>query len=123
MAQQDYAVVFLFVDGAKAGQITHVSMNTESGKIPIYTLGEGLSGFSPGPGEVNFTINYVIPVGGFEIPFQNYAAESGRHTVQFGLGPIAYTGEGEFMTDAIDGGVQKATEGTCTFKGQKKPME
>lgn len=123
MAMIDYAIPFLFVDGRGQGQVTSIDMVTESGKIPIFTLKDGFAGFSPGPGMVTFNIGFVVPVGGLEENFQRYAATAGRHTIQFGLGPQAYVGEGEFTNCQIGGGTQKATEGSCTWQGQKKELK
>lgn len=120
MSFQDGAVMYCLVDGRECDQITSISMKTDGGKIPIWTLKGGLSGFSPGPGKVELTIGYSVKVGGFEEPFQKFVAELGAHTLQVGIGPHEFSAQGEFLTDTLSQGVQSATEGTVDWMGEKK---
>ena len=122
MSFQDGAMMFVLLDGRECDQITSVSMKTDGGKIPIWTLKGGLTGFSPGPGKVELSIGYAVKVGGFEEPFQVYVATLGVHTMQVGIGPHAYVGQGEFMVDTLGQSAQSSVEGSVDWMGEKKPF-
>ena len=117
MAQQDGALMSVMADGRELDQITSVSVKTDGGKIPIYTLKGGLSGFSKGPGKLELSMGYAVKVGGFEEPFQKWAATLGSHTLQVDIGPHSLIAEGEFMTDSLGQSVQAAVEGSVDWLG------
>jgi hypothetical protein len=123
MALQDYAILYIFVDGKAQGQVTKVSFQTDGGKNVVFTMKEGFAGFSPGPGKVTFVIDFAVPVGGLEENFQRYAAKMGNHTLQLGCGPQAYKGNGQFTDCTITGGTGEVTNGTTTWVGQKGELK
>lgn len=123
MAFTEYARLPVEVDGRKCDQIIRITLRTDGGKIEVYTLETGLAGFTPGPGKCEITLEYAVPAGGFEEPFQAMCCELGSHTLQVGVGPEAYVGEGEFMTDELSMSVQQSASGSVTWVGEKKAIE
>jgi hypothetical protein len=123
MAFQEYAKLPVEVDGRKSDQIQSVTLETESGKLEVYTIETGLAGFTPGPGKCTITLEYAVPAGGFEEPFQQWCCELGAHTLQIGVGPEAYVGEGEFMQDKLSMSAQQSASGSVTWVGEKKKIE
>jgi hypothetical protein len=120
MAQQDGALIFALVDGRECDQLTSISIKTDGGKIPIWTLKTGLSGFSPGPGKCEFSLGYSVKVGGFEDNFQKMVAEPGAHSIQANVGPHSLLVVGEFLTDSLGQSVNNPIEGSVDFMGEKK---
>jgi hypothetical protein len=117
MAIQDGALLTVQVDGDECDYITSVHLKTDGGKIPIYTL-KGKVMFAKGAGKLELSIGYSVPVGGFEVNFQKFAAELGRHTIQIDCGGNCLIAEGEFLTDSIGRSANAATEGTCDWQGE-----
>lgn len=120
---EDGAKLSVLIDGREQDWVTSISMDTDGGKIPIYTLKQGFTGMSPGPGHVKLTLGYAVPVGGFEENFSDWVCNLGRHTLQIMCGALAYVGEGEFMTDKLSQSAQSALEGTVDWMGQKKSFQ
>lgn len=119
MAMQDYARQWVEVDGIRCMQAISISLETESGKLEVYTIDGGFTGVTPGPGKCTITIEYAIPAGGYEVNFQKMCCSVGRHTIQYGTGPLSYVGEGEFMTDKQQQGVKDSASGSVTWVGER----
>lgn len=122
MAMQDYARQWVEVDGIRCMQAISISLETESGKLEVYTIDGGFTGVTPGPGKCTITIEYAIPAGGYEVNFQKMVCSVGRHTIQYGTGPLSYVGEGEFMTDKQQQGVKDSASGSVTWVGERSPI-
>lgn len=123
MALQDYARLPVFYNGALMEEVTSVSMTTNSGQIRIDTLTRGLSGFSPGSGDVTFEIGIVIPIGGQEFPIQQDCAEGNYVELQLGVGKDKYIGRGKIETQSLSQSVNAAAEGTFTWTGEKASLQ
>jgi hypothetical protein len=123
MAMQDYARQWVEVDGIRCMQAISISLETDGGKLEVYTIDGGFTGVTPGPGKCTITIEYAIPAGGYEVNFQKLCCSVGRHTIQYGSGPNSYVGEGEFMTDKQQQGVKDSASGSVTWIGEKSPIQ
>ena len=122
MAMQDYARPWIEVDGIRCMQATSISFETDGGKIEVFTIDGGFTGVTPGPGKCTINIDYAIPAGGYEVNFQKLCCSVGRHTIQFGVGPLSYVGEGEFMTDKQSMSTKDSASGTVTWVGEKSAI-
>jgi len=98
-------------------------MQTNSGLQPVHTITEGLSGFTPGTGDVTIDIGFVIPIGGPEATFQEDCANGTTIEVELFVGAKTYVGRGKVMTCTISQSVNQAAEGTCQWVGPVKPIE
>lgn len=123
MALQDFARQVVFFDGRQVKIAESFNFDTESGEQPILILNEGLGGFTPGAGQCTLGGSLYVPVGGFEEPVQAWCATGAYCTVQYGLGPFAYVGEGKFTKVTISGGTNEAVKVDFTWVGEKKAME
>jgi hypothetical protein len=123
MAQQDFARLWIEVDGVRCMQATSIDMETDGGKLEVYTIDGGFSGVTPGPGVCKINIGYAIPAGGYEVPFQKHCCSTGRHTIQYGVGPLSYVGEGEFLTSKESMSVKDSASGTVSWIGEKAAVE
>lgn len=121
--QKDYARMTIFVDGQHLVEITQLSHELDNGEQEVFTLNEGLAGFSPGSGTCNITVNYVMPASGFEFNFSKAVADAKKHTVQVAAGALDYIGEGKFKTNSISQSTGASTEGSVTFSGEFAPFE
>ena len=83
----------------------------------------GFTGVTPGPGKCTISIEYAIPAGGYEVNFQKMCCTTGRHTIQFGVGPLAYVGEGEFMDDDQKMSTKDSASGSVTWVGERSPIQ
>jgi hypothetical protein len=113
----------VFIDGQHLIQISQISVEMENGEQQVFTLNEGLAGFSPGSGITNVTINYIIPASGFEFNFADAVHGRGYHTVQVAAGATDYIGEGKFLNNSISQSTGAASEGTVSFSGEFAPFE
>jgi hypothetical protein len=122
MAMQDYARLWIEIDGIRCSQATSISMETDGGKIEVYTIDNGFAGFTPGPGKCTVTFDYAIPAGGYEVNVQEMCCKPGRHTIQIGVGPLSYVGEGEFTTDKLSMSMKDSTSGSATWVGERSAI-
>jgi hypothetical protein len=123
MPLEAQAQLQVYLDGQKLRNLTSVTMNTDGGKIPIYTLDRGLIGFSLGSGQVSLTLEYALPAAGQEYPFQQKSNTDEEVTLQFVGGAEHYTGVGQIMTDEKSQSVNAQTTGTCTWTGERNPVQ
>lgn len=122
MALQDFARLFVMVDSVLQVFVESIGIQTDSGNIEIYTF-DGLAGFSPGPGKITLSLNYAVPLAGFETNFQKMVVDRQVHSIQVGVGSNALITEGKFNTDNIQGSTSSATQGSVTFTGKLAPFE
>ena len=122
MSVQDFARLFVLVDSNLQVFVESIGIQTASGNIKIFTF-DGLAGFSPGPGEITLSLNYAVPLAGFETNFQAMVVDKAIHSIQVGIGPNALITEGKFNTDNIQGSTTSATQGSVTFEGRLAKFE
>jgi len=121
--QKDYARMAVFVDGAYQVEITQMTKRTENGEQQVFTLNEGLGGFTPGSGVCTVSINYVIPASGFEFNFDSACVKRGYHTLQVSAGAHDYIGEGKFLDNEISQSTGATTEGSVNWTGEFAEFE
>jgi hypothetical protein len=122
MAQTRQARLQIYFDGTKITTATAITLATNGGKTPVYTLDLGLIGFSLGSGEITGTVEYAKPAAGNEYPFQQKATADETVQVQVVLGAEHFAGEGQIMTDEQSQTVNAAAAGTCTFTAEKQAV-
>jgi hypothetical protein len=123
VADTDFAKLGTIYGGNALAKITSLSMTTNSGLQRVDTMTEGLSGFTPGTGDVTIDIGFVVPIGGPEADFQEHCAEGATVEVEFFVGAKTYVGKGKVMTVTISQSVNQAAEGTCQWVGPLKKIE
>lgn len=122
MALQDGANIPVFVDGTALTTVTQINKETDTGVQPIFTINNGLAGFSGGAGSITITVNVWIPIGGLEYDFETKAAERALVDFQIGVGAKAYSGRGKIINCNVSQSAQAASEGSFTWQGElKKP--
>jgi hypothetical protein len=123
VAQNDFAKLGSIFAGNALAKVTSLSMTTNSGLQRVDTIGEGLSGFTSGTGDVTIEFGFVIPIGGPEAEFQEHCANHATVEVEFFVGQKTYVGKGKVMTCTISQSVNQAAEGKCEWVGPLKPIE
>lgn len=119
----DFARQVVFMGGQEVKVAESFEFKTESGEQPVLILNEGLGGFSPGAGQCTISGTLYVPVGGFEVPVQQWCAEGLYCEIQYGLGPVAYLAEGKFTEVTISGSTNEPVKVQFTWIGEKKAME
>jgi hypothetical protein len=122
MAQQKQARLQIYFDGVKIDTATAITLSTDGGKTPVYTLDLGLIGFSLGSGQITGTVENAMPAAGQVFPFQQKVCADETVLVQVVLGAEHYAGEGQLMTDEKSQTVNAAASGTVTFTAEKQPV-
>jgi hypothetical protein len=122
MAQQEYARLGVFYNGAWLEQVTSVELTTNSGNQRVDLLNEGLGGFTPGSGDVSITIGFVIPIGGTELTFQEDCANRVFVDLQIPVGKKDYVGRGKLESVSMSQSVNAAAEGTFSWTGEIAPL-
>lgn len=122
MPFQDFAKLVLFYNGNLLTQLTSVALNTNSGQQRVDLLNEGLSGFTPGSGDVTIDVGFVVPIGGTEDTFQEDCAEGAFVTLQVGVGKKSYIGRGKLMSCNISQSTNANVEGTFNWVGELKQV-
>lgn len=67
MANGVYSAVIVYIDGQLLTEEAQVSINFNSGKVPVKSVQKGLCGFSIGAGQDDITIDFNVPSEDFEI--------------------------------------------------------
>lgn len=120
---QDYATMAAFVNSNALQQITSIEHVTNSGQQRVDLLNEGLGGFSPGPGDCEINIGFVVPIGGPEENFQAICARGEYVDLQIFQGPLSFAGRGKFLTVRVNRSTNQSLEGTINWLGELKPYE
>lgn len=123
VAQQDYAIFKLFVNGSPAIQVDSVGFVTESGVQPVHLLGEGIGGYTIGSGQCTLEIGIKVPIAGQEHPYQQMCANGEFVELQLFVGRETYNGLGKFSNVNLNSAVDQAASGTINWTGPKKPLE
>lgn len=123
MALQDFARLGLAVDSNVLTQITSLKATWNSGQNRVDLLNEGLAGFTPGSGDVEIDVGYVVPIGGMEDDFTGKLVPGAYVTMQLFIGPKDYVGRGKIITCEVGQTVNAATEGTLHWMGELNPIQ
>lgn len=118
-----YAKIPVFLDGAYLSQVTRVGVVANFGIIDVETL-EELAGFTNSAGNVEITIEFVIPSTGMEYDFWNVGLNRTDVRAQFGLGGSgSYAATGKFTELNVGQAVGEVSNGSFTWRGPVRPME
>lgn len=123
MALNDYGIGYVLVNGAAAAEISSLERNTENGSTPIKTLQDGLTGKTPGSGQVTVTVNYFIPAGGTEYPYHDWCVQGAYVSIQIGWGQKAYISEGWITSVRESQAVDANAEGTFEWMGRPNTLQ
>jgi hypothetical protein len=123
MALQDFARLAVAMDGNVLTQISSIKATWNSGQNRVDLLNEGLSGFTPGSGDVSVDIGYLVPIGGMEEDYTGKLVTGTYVTMQLFIGPKDYVGRGKIMTCEVGQSTNATTEGTLNWTGELKPIE
>jgi hypothetical protein len=115
MANNEYALLKLFIDGRVVKNISEIGQKTNSGIVPIKVLNYGFVGISKGAGDIQITGTMFVPSGGFEEPVQTWAVEGSEHSIQLGCGPSDFVGSGWFSETDLKQSVDQGTQISFTF--------
>lgn len=114
MAQIQYVLALMTVDGAIQLQVGHIKVGRQTGSQAVKTLGLGYAGESPGAAMCELSVSASVPFGGFE--FQAGAKMQGLiPTKLYTLGPGGQTlkAEGQITSDEFSQAVDSPA--TYTF--------
>src|SRR5689334_19831601 len=123
MALQDYARLAVAMDSNVLTQITECKATWNSGQNRVDLLNEGLAGFTPGSGDVQIDIGYVVPIGGMEDDYTGKLVAGQYVTLQLFIGPKDYTGRGKIITCEVGQTVNNSTSGTVNWMGELNPIQ
>lgn len=123
MALQDYARLGVAMDSNVLTQITSAKATWNSGQNRVDLLNEGLSGFTPGSGDVTIDLGFAVPIGGTEDDFTGKLVPGTYVTMQIFIGPKDYVGRGKIMTCDIGQSVNAAVEGNLQWLGELNPLQ
>lgn len=118
MALIDYARLAVAVNGNVLSQITSIDVEWNSGQNRVDLLNEGLSGFTPGSGDVTVNLGFVVPLGGLEQDFISDLVPGAVVTLQIFLAGKDYVGKGKHMNCKMSQSVNASVEGSLQWTGQ-----
>lgn len=118
MALQDYATLQVFVNGNALQQVTSAEMVANSGQVRVDLLNEGMSGFSPGSGDREVNVGFVVPIGGPEEDYMGMSDRGEYVQMQVFQGTDQYVGNGKFQNVRISRSVNQTLEGTFSWLGE-----
>jgi hypothetical protein len=111
------------MNGNVLTQITSLKAAWNGGQNRVDLLNEGLSGFTPGSGEVTIDIGFAVPIGGLEEDFTGAVSRGDYVSMQVFLGPKDYVGTGKLLTCDIGQSVNAAVEGNAQWMGTLAPLQ
>jgi len=123
MALQDYARLAVAMDGNVLTQISSIKASWNSGQNRVDLLNEGLSGFTPGSGDVTIDLGFMVPIGGLEEDFTGKLSVGTYVTMQIFLGTKDYVGRGKILTADISQSTNAAVEGNLNWMGELKALQ
>jgi len=122
-ALQDYARLAIAMDANVLTQITSIEATWNSGQNRIDLLNEGLSGFTPGSGDVTIDVGYAVPIGGLEEDITGKLATGQYVTMQVFIGTKDYVGKGKILNTKIGQSTNEAVQGTFQWMGELKQLQ
>ncbi len=123
MALGDYARLALYYNGNPLEKITSLEMVTNSGLQRVDLLNEGFAGFTPGSGDVQIDVGFVVPADGTEDTFQEDCANLEFVTLQMPVGRKDYIGKGKILSVRIGQSTGASVAGSFSWLGEPKPLE
>jgi hypothetical protein len=122
-ALQDYAQLAVIMDGNVLEQISSIHLSWNSGNQRVDLLNTGLSGFTPGSGDVTIEVGFMTPIGGLEDDFTGKLTNRDYVTMQVPIGGKDYIGKGKIDKCDISQSTNASVEGTFTWIGQIHPLQ
>ena len=123
MAQSDYAQGALFVNGSPENQLSSLEITWNSGQQRVDVMNEGLGGFTPGSGDVEVKVGFLMPKNGPTFDYAGFCARGEYVTLQVWFGPLSYSGKGKFLTTSMSQATNANSEGTANWTGELKEPE
>lgn len=120
--QLGFPKAFLAMDSGDLVQVTDFQTRTNNGAKQISTLRKPQAGITFGPGESAVSFNFVIDEDGEERDYWRMVEK--RQIKQLRAkrpGGKVHTYNGAFVEVTMDGPIDDATKGSCTFVGKKVP--
>src|SRR5687767_3833706 len=121
MAQQDYALVKLFLNGAPVTQITKITRMLDAQNQPIQLMNEGLGGWSPGSGISRVEWDAPVPLGGSEFDYEGMAARREYVDLQVFVGSRSVASRGKLQTVQTEGSSGAPSGMSITWEGAFEP--
>lgn len=122
-AQQDYALVKLFFNGAPVTQITRIRRMLDAQNQPIQLMNEGLGGWSAGAGISRVEWDAHIPIGGAEFDYEGICTRREFVDLQVFVGSQSVASRGKIQTTELEGSVGNPTSMAITWEGAFEPTE
>jgi hypothetical protein len=123
MAQQDYAVPKLFLNGGPITQITKVTRMVDAQNQPVNLMIEGLGGWSPGAGMSRLEWEAPPPIGGPEFDYEGMCARKDYVEMQLFLGGGSVASLGKIQSVQTEGSVGNPSSMTIVWEGPLQPTE
>jgi len=112
MANEDYAIMFIEIDGILQLEETDVTLNRDPKLLPQYTVAKRLAGVSPGAGDMTLDVNSALPTAGAEF-LEQFTAGPTKRQFRLVSGMMSITTDGWITKDVERHGVNK--EATVNF--------
>ncbi len=122
-AQQDYALVKLFLNGAPVTQITKVTRMLDAQNQPIMLMNEGLGGWSPGSGISSIEWDVPIPIGGSEFDYEGMNQRREYVDMQVFVGSRSVASRGKIQTVQTEGAAGSPSSMSIKWEGAFEPTE
>lgn len=103
--------------------ITSIEATWNSGQNRIDLLNEGLSGFTPGSGDVTIDLGFAVPIGGLEENYTEILVTGEYITMQVFIGSKDFVGNGKIITCKISQSTNEAVQGTLQWMGECKALQ
>ncbi len=123
MAQQDYALIKLFLNGAPVTQITKITRMLDAQNQPIMLMNEGLGGWSPGSGISSVEWDAPIPIGGTEFPYEELQTSRAYVDLQVFVGSRSVASRGKIQTAQTEGASGSPSSISIKWEGAFEPTE
>lgn len=122
-AQQDYALIKLFINGAPMTQGTKVTRMLDAQNQPIMLMNEGLGGWSPGSGISSIEFDAPIPLGGTEFDYEGMCQRREYVDIQVFVGARSVASRGKFQTVQTEGAAGSPSSCSVKWEGAFEPTE
>jgi hypothetical protein len=84
----------------------------------VYTLAEGLAGFSDGAAEATISVQSPVPVEGVEVDWQGMALDHITADMSYNLAGKEYTVRGRVMDSGLASRVNQPNRNSMSFHGK-----
>lgn len=106
MANEDYAIIFVEIDGVLQLEELDVTLNRDPKLLPQYTVARRLAGVSAGAGDMMLDIQSAVPTAGLEF-VEKFTAGPTKRQFRLVSGLMSITTDGWITKDSARHGVNK----------------